>query len=342
MDVTRQPFGITRRTALRGALGLTFVAGSGPILLGCGSATGSGGAGSVGAARQTTGLIVESSNLFVADAKGFFEANGVGGDLKGFVIANDGAQSMLAGGADTATIVELPTLRYVAGGADLVSVAVILTAKNLKLVGAGMDSPQDMVGKRIAYPFSTGQDYGFAAYLEMLGMQRDDVEHVNAENADLTPLLTRGDIDGFIGVEPQVGQALEAAEGATLLTPGPAEAYQARHNLVVQRSWAEENPAVVEGILQALIDANEFIRSDPDESAQIVATQLRTEPQTVKDLWEANEDDFTVYLDDSVVTAFDDVKSWMQGLDALERDVVVEDVINPQYLRAVDESAVRI
>ncbi len=328
---------LSRRSILKIGAGGAIVIAASSVTAACASETTSGGTAGDGSGdgstvRQTTGLIVEFSPFFIADARGLFEKHGVQGGLRGFVIANDGAKAMLAGEFDTATLVELPSLRYLAEGSDLISTAVVVTARNLKLVGRDISGPEDLVGKRVAYPFGTGQDFGFAAYLEKYDIDPESVEHVNAENADLVPLIARGDVDAICAVEPQVGQVLDQIDGTSEVQPAPYDAYQTRSHLIVQRDWAQENGEGIVGVLRALDEAAELIRQEPEEAAEIVAGVLRSDAESVQALWEANQDDFSLYLDDAAEQAFQQVAEWLVSKGELEAAPPLDDFFDRSYL----------
>lgn len=338
MDVTDIPNPwISRRGLLRGASGLALGVTSSGLLLACADPE------QAGAIRMTTGLIAEFTPFFVAYERELFAEHGVDADLQGFIIANDGAEAQLAGEADSSTLVELPLLRYVNDGEDLVSVAVVTTARNLKLVAQEeLANPEDLAGHRVAYPFGTGQDYGFAAYLEHVAVDPEEIEHVNSENADLVPLMARGDVDAVVAVEPQVSQALDGADGAHLMDPEPSEAYQTRSHLVVDRTWAEENADTVRGVLLALLDAGDVIAEEPDETAAIMGSQINLSAEDVQQLWEMNENDWSLYLDQDTLDSLDAVSVWMRETGETEEEIDVQGIIEPAYLEEIDDSAVRI
>lgn len=336
-----------RRQFLGGAGGLVLVVVGGPVLTACASGSSgstSGTSVALTSVALTTGTITEFTNFFVADKLGLFKKHGVNADLQGFIIAKDGALAMLAGQKNTATIVELPFLSYLANGADLVTVAVVSTARNIKLVcKSSIKGPRDLVGKKIGYPFGTGQDYGFNAYLKLVGVDAASVHSVNVDNASIVPVLARGDIDGFLGVDPQVSQALSQVDGSHVLAnPPAASGYVSRAHLVLERKFATANRKAVQGVLAALIEANQYVTAHPSESAQIMSVVLHLSPDKVQALIKGNVDDYKIYLDDASVQALHDVGQFLVDKGKIKAIPDISKAVDSSYLKAVDSSAVTL
>lgn len=296
------------------------------------------------AVRLTTGLSVDQAPTIVGAAEGLFDANGITAQLRTFSVANDGAQAQLSGQADTSTLVELPLVSYAAKGTKLVSVAVIVLAGTLSMVAVNsIKSPADLRGKKVGYPFGTGQEYGFVQYVQKYGLSPSDVEPANVANADLPAVLVRGDIDAFIGTEPGVTKAINLMKGrAHRLDPSPSTAYLTRNHLVVDRDWAKANTSTVTALIKNYIKADEHIKAHLDASAATVAEALKITSDQVKALWKQNNDRWNPHFDEGAVTALQGVAQFALDRKIIKQMPDISSLYDTSYLKSVDPSSLSI
>ncbi len=257
-------------------------------------------------------------NVFVANDEGFFAKHGIEPNVKLFDVGFLGTEAVMAGEAQTAASVEYPFLNLIARDAKLVTPAVVVKANDQRIVvDNSIQRPQDLAGKRIGLIEGSAFEYAFSRYLTNFGVRPGSVEFVNVDAADQVATMARGDIDGFLNVEPVVSQALDALgeDEVHVLEPGIETVYTTRILLQMQRSFAEENPEAVRGTLQALIDAEQFIEQNPDRAVAIGAewTQL-PEEDVARFLEEANFD-YQVHYDQDAFQAMNEVANWMADND---------------------------
>jgi ABC-type nitrate/sulfonate/bicarbonate transport system substrate-binding protein len=343
--------GLSRRQFLVGSSAALATA---ALLAACGAGKSSsgpagGGAGSRApvSVRISTGKTVETANFFVADAQGYYKKHGLAATLTSFTIPVNGADAMLAGTEDVSELVQLPFLNFVKNGADIIIVANTCTSRNVYLVTKSkISKPSDLVGAKIGFPFSTGQQYAFVAYLQHVGIPANKVKMVNVQNENLVAAMSAGSIDGFLGIQPQVSQTLSDVQGTHIMENPPAtSAFVSPEYLVLERSWAQSNRKTVEAILSALIDANSFIKSDKAETAKIMAPVMGLPASKVETLMGPNptgdDDDFSITLDQTTVSdSLKGVATWMMSTGLLKTMPDIAHLIDPSFLRAVDPSLV--
>lgn len=323
------------------------------ILASCGGKSSSGvAAGSPGnnspvPVRISTGKTVETANFFVADAQGYYKKHGLAATLTSFTIPVNGAEAMLAGTENVSELVQLPFLNFVKNGADIIVVANTCTSRNIYLVTKSkINKPSDLVGAKIGFPFSTGQQYAFIAYLQHVGIPANKVTMVNVQNENLVAAMSAGSIDGFLGIQPQVSQTLSDVQGTHIIENPPAtSAYVSPEYLVLERSWAQSNRKTVEAILSALIDANSFIKAHKAQTAAIMAPVMGLPASKVETLMGPNptgdDDDFSITLDQTTVSdSLKGVATWMMSAGLLKSMPDIAHLIDPSFLQAVDPSLV--
>lgn len=303
--------------------------------------------GSLIPVNLSTGLTVETSNFFVAEKMGYFADHRVRANLKAFLIPVDGADAMLAGTENVAQLVQLPFLNFLANGADLIIVANTCTSRNVSLVTKSSISTVDqLAGTKIGFPFNTGQQYAFAAYLQYVKLSASSVTTVNVDNSDLVAALAAGSIDGFLGIQPQVSQAVKDVGGTHVFAHPPAgDAYQSPEYLVLERTWANLHGTAVEGIIAGLVDASTYIPSHKRETARIMAPQLDLPVSQVQTLLGPNPagdgDDFTISLNvDEIASSLESVARWMVQAGLIKAIPDYRSAIDSRFIRRVAPSAV--
>lgn len=294
--------------------------------------------------RFTCGANLTYTNLYVAEGAGLFRKHGIDGRVVLFDVAFQGTEAMLAGQAESAATVEFPLVNYLARGADLIVPAVMVEAHDLRIVTLKtVTKPEDLVGKKVGLIMGSTAHFGFDRYVRHFKLPHNKVQVLNVPAAEQVALFAKGDIDAYVWVEPVASRGLEVMKGkAHILTPGLETVMKGRIYLQVMRAWAEKNPAGVSAILRALIEANEFIKKNPERTAEIAGKKLNLPPSQVPELIRLGAWDWDVTLDAGVLPVFDDVIAWMKDTKRLAGDAPdFRRAFAPSYLRGVDPSRVR-
>jgi ABC-type nitrate/sulfonate/bicarbonate transport system substrate-binding protein len=294
--------------------------------------------------RMTAGANIGYADLYVAEATGMFKKHGIDGSVLLFDVGFLGTQAVVAGQAETAGTVEFPLMTLVAKGADLVTPAVFITVHDLRLVClATIARPEDLVGRKIGLIYGSSADYAFDRYLAKFGVPKDKVTLINVAAAEQVALFAKGDIDGFVWLEPMISRSLAIMKDrAHLIEPNIDSAYLTRTYLEMSRDWCDTHPDATTALLRAMIEANEFTRSNPEETARITAKKLNLKAPDVAAQLERVKFDWSLYLDKASLDAFGPVGEWMKANGKLKEAVPdMAKVFAPQYLRAIDPSLVR-
>jgi len=294
--------------------------------------------------RLTCGANLGYSNLFVAEGAGLFQKYGIDGRVILFDVAFQGTEAVIAGQAETASTVEFPMINYLARGADLIAPCVMQTADDLKIVTLkNITKPDDLIGKKIGLIIGSSAHYGFDQYLKYFKIAKEKVSVINVPAAEQVALFAKGDIDAYIWVEPLVTRGIDMMKGrAHILSPGLETVMKSRIYLQLSRSWADKNTQAVQGILRALIDANEFIKKQPEKAAEFTGKKLNLPPSQVPELIKRGGWDWDVYLDSSLTNVFSEVTSWMRENKRLVAEPPdIRKTFAPSYLKAIDPTKLK-
>lgn len=294
--------------------------------------------------RMTAGANFAFTNLFVGEATGIFKKYGLDTTVALFDVSYQGTEAVIAGQAELGITVEFPLVNMLSKGADLVIPAVSASGDDLRLVCINaIQKPEDLVGKRIAFIFGSNSEYAFDRYLSKYNVDPKKVTMVNVPAAEQIALLVKGDIDGYIWGEPNASKGLDAMGGkAHVLKPGFVEAYMTRLYIEMMRPWVEKNPDVLANLLRALIECNEYIKANPQQTAEIGGKKLNMPTDQAADLIKKMGLTWDIYLDSTSVEVFQQVIAWMKATGRFQgTEPDLKKLFVPEYLKKIDPKMVK-
>jgi NitT/TauT family transport system substrate-binding protein len=168
------------------------------------------------------------------------------------------------------------------------------------VVREGIDSPEDLVGTTLSTPsLGNTQDVALRAWLLDEGYETDqagggDVSIAPQENADTLAAFIDGTIDGAWVPEPWATRLLLEGGGKVLLNEAdlwPDGEFVTTH-VIVATDYLDENPAIVRGLLDGLLNSLDFIDANGDEARTITndgiekITTKRLSDETIAAAWE--------------------------------------------------------
>ncbi|GII00111.1 ABC transporter substrate-binding protein [Planobispora takensis] len=145
-----------------------------------------------------------------------------------------------------------------------------------------INTVEDLKGKKIATPqLGNTQDVALRYWLDSKGIKTDtkgggEVSIVPQENSQTIQTFATGDIDGAWVPEPFASRLVTESKGKILLDERdlwPNKQFVITH-LIVRQEFAAEHPETVKKLLEAHVEANATINSDPAGAAQTVNSAL--------------------------------------------------------------------
>ena len=143
--------------------------------------------------------------------------------------------------------------------ATQIGAAEALVARN----GSGINSPQDLIGKKIAVPFVSTGHYSLLAALKHWNIDPAKVTILNLAPPAIAAAWKRGDIDATYVWDPALGVAKET--GKVLITSGElAEVGAPTFDAwIVRKDFADKHPEIVKAFAKVTLDAYASYRKDP-------------------------------------------------------------------------------
>ncbi len=141
--------------------------------------------------------------------------------------------------------------------------------------GAGIETPRDLVGKKLGVPFAATTHYHALFALEHWGVAPESLEIVNMQPNQIAAAWLRGQIDAAFVWNPALGRIRKT--GKVLITSGELGRLgrPTFDGLVVLREFAEAEPGFMRAFVEVLAAADEAYRSRPEtwtpDSAEVKA-----------------------------------------------------------------------
>ena len=295
-------------------------------------------------ARLAQNLAPISGLAIVAKAKGLFEKHGLDISVSNFTSGKQCLDTVIGGGADIATTAEAPVTAAAMANQPIAFIAGMEYSdlKTITAAKAGIKTKADLRGKKIGFTAGTGSEVYTATLLKAAGLTAADVTLVNLRPQEMLPAMAAGSIDAFDTWEPHISNARKTlGEGAVLLdTKG---LYSETFNIVVTRPYLEANGPLLDKFLRALVDAEAWLRSNPDEAITTIAEAVGMKRDELAAIWPDYV--YRVRIDDQLLGILKLHAAWRLSTGNHPPGAVMPDfskvlVLGP--LRAIDPTRVTL
>lgn len=222
--------------------------------------------------------------LFVADAQGKFQENGINTKLVQFNNGGDLMTAMASGEVDVGYVGITPVLSSIANGVPVKVISAAQTEGSGIVVAkdAGIDDVTDLAGKKIATPGEASiQHMLLTYYLKENGMDISDLKVSAMKVPSMNDALKTNKIDGMITFEPYV--SIAEKNGAKVLA-GSQDILPDHPCCVVVASdkYIEKHPNETKKILEIHENATEFINKNTDEAAGMLPNDIVSDVEVEK------------------------------------------------------------
>ena len=210
---------------------------------------------------------------WIAQEKGFFEANGVDVNLINFTWDQDMSAGLASGNLDaqaaaTNTLITLINQGIEVQGFLLMDASyeadAIMAAKEIATI-------KDLVGKKVAYELGSTSDLLLNYALNEAGYTIADIEAVpmGADAAGLSLITNR--VDAAVTYEPYISAALREGSGQHVIYTAAKKPGLISDIMIARSEFINENPEAILGLAKAWNQAVQFLRDNPEEGGQIIA-----------------------------------------------------------------------
>lgn len=220
----------------------------------------------------------------IALAQGFFAANGLDVSVKEYPSGKRALdEGLLAGQADITWSNETPIALAGFERADFRIISTTLTAANVNMIIArrdrGIERPEDLRGKRIATQKGSAVHFFLHLFLLAHGMTEADVHLSFLKAEELPAALASGAVDAFSMRAPYIDEARTLlGEGKAIVFRAPG-IYDQVDLMMIRQDLLEKEPRVARKALRAMLDAESFATTHPEETVTILVRRLKLSQQ---------------------------------------------------------------
>jgi NitT/TauT family transport system substrate-binding protein len=253
------------------------------------------------------GLTSDYLPAYIAKENGIFEKHGLDVTMKAVTSSSLAPPALVSNSLQISQATPPNLLLANDGGMDLVSVAGVgrLTAAHphTSLVthpGFTINTPQDLVGKKIAVPgISSAMDLVLRKWLIDGHVRPDQVTIVEAPFQQMGDLLKSGQLDAAFQFEPLLSRTLAAGSATRSLDIMSAANPDVLGAIYAStREWATTHRAAIAAFNQSLAEAIAFEKANPEEAHKIEAKYIGNASSGLPDVeLEVKPADFKFWAD---------------------------------------------
>lgn len=320
----------------------------GILITGCGSSENKGASDTSGAAGQPAGVtakeiriatqpIPQYAPIFVAKRNGWLEEEyqklGVTIQWSSFESGPPMNESFASGGQDVGLLGDSAAIIPKAAGQDNRIIGVTSSGPQALAVLVPKDSPitspKELEGKKISVVKGSYAHHLLSIVLKNNGLTTDDISFINMTQGDTAAALVTGDIDAGVVWEPLITKLTDDGT-ARLLIDGTG----IKSGLLVTvatNKFATANPELIKIYLQAYQRGAEFIQSNPEEAAQLIAEDVRLTPEQLVKVM--SKLDFHPAIDQEDIAELKKSEEFMRNEGLITTQVDIDAFVDASYAR---------
>lgn len=298
-----------------------------------------------------TSFIGEAAS-FVADEKGFFKDHGLDVTLRVNDAGSESVKELLSGDVQIAHIAETPILfslldsTYFTGAkqGELRIVANMILANKIQKVvarrDAGIETPSDIIGKRVGLAGGTQSEYHLDSFLLENQISISQIDTIHMSVATQVEAMINGDIDVAVLWEPQASH-IESILGNNGIELPTRLTYSTLWLAAVLDTFATEQPETIMNYLKALLQAQFYIRENPKWAINLLAERTTVSYEVVADV--VSQIDYELNLSERMLYLLKEQQGWMVGKGQTSQPQInVYDLIDFQFMEEVRPEGVTL
>ena len=261
------------------------------------------------------------SLVWIAENKGYFAENGVEVTIKEFDSGRAALTAMLnEGGLDMVTVAQTPVMfnsfsaqggSASGGNPDFAIVSAMVSSYNDVFVLArhdrGISKPGDLRGKKIGLTKGSTGQYFLGLFLSKNNILPSEVEEVDIPAGQLVGSITAGSVDAISVWQPHIFNAQKALGDKSIIFPS-RKIFREDFYFVTNKNFLQNHSEVITRFLQALTQAETFIKEDKDEAVSIVSKRLGLDSAFVVSVWDDYQ--FGLFLDSTIIQTLENEAAW--------------------------------
>ncbi|MBJ8348068.1 ABC transporter substrate-binding protein [Antrihabitans sp. YC2-6] len=286
--------------------------------------SGCGGDASSAAGTLKVGWVVDPcwSQVPVAADLGYFDETGVKVDIVPFPTGAAALEALAGGGVDVATGGDVPTaaaalknprVRVIADGARWAE------GRFIARRSAGIDSIDDLAGRRIAVPLGSSAHYFATKFLAEANVQ---AELVQTGPAEIVTAVTNGDVDAVAVFQPALAKVV-AALGSDAVQLQGKEKYSQHSLYLTNADTLSAKQDELADFVSALQKADQPLQDRDPAALAAVAKATGLDQELIAGV--AEEFTFKTELGPELAADLADRARWAQSIGRVPQDAQIPD-----------------
>ncbi len=250
--------------------------------------------------------------VWIAEDNGYFTENGVEATIKEYDSGRAALKAMLdEGGLDMVTVAQTPVMFNSFDRSDFAIVSAIVSSYNEITVLArrdrGITKAGDLRGKKVGMTKGSSGQYFLDLFLSNNNLQLSEVEKVDLPTSQLVSNLTTGSVDAISTWNPHLYNAQKVLGGESIIFP-TRKILRVDFYFVPNKNFLQNHPEAIARFLQALKQAEDFIKNNEDKSVDIVTKRLGLDRAFVASVW--GDYQFGLFLDSTIIQTLENEAAW--------------------------------
>jgi ABC-type nitrate/sulfonate/bicarbonate transport system substrate-binding protein len=271
-----------------------------------------------------------NSLIYIADNQQFFTANGLNVSYKNYASGLAAVNGVLNSEVDVASASEFVIVGKALSNVNVSTFGTVDKVINEYVVARtdlGINNILDLKGKKIGVSLGTSTEFYIGSFLELNGMDINQVSLVNVPPPQTPSALANGTVDAVIAWQPNI-DTIEKALGNRIVM-WPAQADQAYYiNAVCTNSWAVAHPELITRFSKSLSQAETYLINNPNNAKAIIANRLNYSAPYVESIWSSHQ--FALSLDQSLISTMESEARWLINSN-LTNQTLIPDFLNYIY-----------
>ena len=192
---------------------------------------------------------------------------------------------------------------------------------------SGIKTLSDLKGKRIAVATGTASAEGLSQVLKSLNLPDNAVQKVNANFGNMGQMVIQGAVDGMVGLEPFLTLTMQKMGDKAVLLSRLGKYVQGGGFFLISDKWAEAHPDKLRDAVEALWEAEKFVRDNAKEASDIDAKAIKADPAIVEasSKWLT----FNPLLDDFTLTSLKTTSAYLASEKIISNNVDLNALMAP-------------
>ncbi len=285
-----------------------------------------------------------SALIFIADDQGLFAENGLNATIHTYVSTLDSAKAIENSDVDVSLLPEYSIVTEAFKKENISVIGSIDKYQSVYLIcrkDHGIENISDIKGKRIGATCDTIGEFYLGRFLNLHGINTEEVTLVDMRPTQYVDSLVNGNIDAVIIVFKYFEPSKERL-GDNFLA-WPIQSSQKGYLLLTCRNdWAANHPETIKKLLESIVQAEDYAIHYPAQAKMIVQEQMNYTDENMEAIWPDHQ--YSLTLDQSLITAMEDEGRWMikNNLTAEKRIPNFRNYIYTKGLEAVKSKSVNI